>query len=112
MNTLKHKNFIGVFNYIEDEEILFGKIEGVTDLVTFQGQSISEIKKAFKEAVEDYIELCEEVGKKPMKSFKGSFNVRLSSDLHRVVAMKAVSNNMNLNQFVQTALEKAVEEMA
>jgi predicted HicB family RNase H-like nuclease len=112
MNTLKHKDFIGVFNYIEDEEILFGKIEGITDLVTFQGQSIPEIKEAFKEAVEDYIELCEEVGKKPLKSFKGSFNVRLSSELHRVVAMKAVSKNMNLNQFVQKALEKAVKELA
>jgi predicted HicB family RNase H-like nuclease len=112
MNTLKHKDFFGVFNYIEDEDILFGKLEGITDLVTFQGQSISEIKNAFEEAVEDYIELCEEVGKKPLKSFKGSFNVRLSSALHRTVAMKAISNNMNLNQFVQTALEKAVKEKA
>lgn len=65
MSTLQHKDFIGVFNYIEDEEILFGKLEGITDLVTFQGQSVSEIKDAFEEAVEDYIELCEEVGKKP-----------------------------------------------
>lgn len=112
MNTLKHKGFIGVFNYIEDEDILFGKIEGITDLVTFEGQSIPEIKKAFKDMVEDYIELCKEVGKEPLKSFKGSFNVRLPLDLHRTVAMKAISNNMNLNQFVQTALEKAVKELA
>mgnify|MGYP000882282140 CR=1 FL=1 len=110
MNTLKHKGFIGIFNYIEDEDILYGKIEGITDLVTFQGQSIPEIKEAFNEAVEDYLELCKEVGKDPLKSFKGSFNVRLSSNLHRIVFMKAVSRNMNLNQFVQAALEKAVEE--
>lgn len=112
MNTLKHKDFIGIFNYIEDEDILFGKLEGITDLVTFQGRSIPEIKTAFVEAVEDYIGLCEEVGKKPLKSFKGSFNVRIPMDLHRAAAMKAISINSNLNQFVQNAIEKAVKEMA
>ena len=68
MNTLSYRGFIGTFNYAEEDGILFGKIEGVTDLVTFQGASIQEVKKAFTEAVEDYIILCAEVGKEPMKS--------------------------------------------
>ena len=109
MNTLNYKGFIGVFNYIEDEEILFGKIEGVNDLVTFQGESVKEIKEAFYEAVDDYISLCEEVGKEPYKSFKGSFNVRITSKLHQKVFFEAKKHNMNLNQFIQSALEKAVE---
>lgn len=62
MNTLKYKNFVGVFNYIEEEKVMFGKIEGITDLVTFEGTSIEEIKKSFIEAVEDYLELCKEAG--------------------------------------------------
>ena len=99
MNTLQHKDFIGTFNYIEDEDILHGKIEGITDLVTFQGESIKEMKKAFVEAVEDYILLCGEVGKEPHKSFKGSFNVRLSPNLHRQVWIEAVKHNMNLNPY-------------
>lgn len=109
MNTLSHKGFVGSFNYIEDEDILYGKIEGITDLVTFEGLGISEIKTAFIEAVEDYIFLCKEVGKEPMKSFKGSFNVRLNPKLHREISMEAVRNNMNLNQFVQATLQKAVQ---
>ena len=109
MNTLNHNGFIGTFNYIEDEDILYGKIEGITDLVTFEGTSIKEVKEAFIEAVEDYVFLCKEVGKEPLKSFKGSFNVRLSSELHRKVSMEAVKNNMNLNQFVQAILQKSVQ---
>lgn len=109
MNTLNHNGFIGTFNYIEDEDILYGKIEGITDLVTFEGTSISEVKNAFIEAVEDYVFLCEVAGKEPLKSFKGSFNVRLSSELHRQVSMEAVKNNMNLNQFVQSTLQRAVQ---
>ncbi len=109
MNTLKCNGFIGSFNYIEDDNILYGKIEGITDLVTFEGNSIKEIKEAFNEAVEDYISLCKEVKKEPYKSFKGSFNVRINPELHREVFMEAVKNNMNLNQFVQSTLEKAVK---
>ena len=108
MNTLEHNGFLGVFNYIEDEDILHGKIEGITDLVTFEGASIAEIKEAFIEAVEDYAELCEEVGKEPMKSYKGVFNVRLTPELHRRAYMQAARRNMNLNQFVRSAVESAL----
>ena len=65
MNTLKHKDFVGTFNYIEEDNILHGKIEGIPDLVTFEGESIKEIKESFIEAVEDYIALCNEAGKEP-----------------------------------------------
>jgi predicted HicB family RNase H-like nuclease len=108
MNTLTYNDFIGTFNYIEEEDILHGKIEGISDLVTFEGVSIPEIKKAFIDAVEDYISLCAEVGKKPLKSFKGTFNVRLNPSLHQKASMEAIKRNMNLNQFVQKALEQAV----
>ncbi len=108
MNTLQYKNFTGTFNYVEDEDILFGKIEGIDDLVTFQGESISEIKQAFREAVEDYIFLCKETGKEAYKSFKGSFNVRIAPELHRAVFIQALKNNTNINGFVQNALEQAV----
>jgi predicted HicB family RNase H-like nuclease len=109
MNTLNYKNFIGTFNYIEEEDILHGKIEGIKDLVTFEGKSIEEIKKAFTEAVDDYLELCKEIGKDPYKSFKGSFNIRISPELHRRAYLKALKNKQNLNSFVQKAIEKAVE---
>jgi len=105
MNTLTYKKFTGSFNYIEEDEILYGKIEGITDLVTFEGDSVKEIKEAFIEAVDDYLYICEEVGKNPLKSFKGAFNVRVSSDLHREASMTAVKRNLNLNQFIQKAIE-------
>jgi predicted HicB family RNase H-like nuclease len=110
MNTLVYKDFVGSFNYIEEEEILYGKIQGISDLVTFEGASIAEVKNAFIEAVDDYIELCKEVNKDPYKSFKGTFNVRISSELHRQATLKATRHNLNLNQFVQKAIEKAVHQ--
>jgi len=108
MNTLTYKKYTGVFNYIEDNDILHGKIEGISDLVTFQGKSVDEIKIAFKEAVDDYLLLCEEIGKEPLKSYKGLFNVRVPSNLHREAAMEAVKRNINLNQLIKQALEHEI----
>lgn len=110
MNTLTYNGFLGVFNYIEDEDILHGKIEGITDLVTFEGASIKEVKEAFREAVDDYIEICKEVKKEPLKSFKGSFNVRLTPQLHTQVFFEAKRQNMNINQFVKKALQTTIQK--
>ena len=63
MYTICYKEYVGTFNYIEEDDVLYGKIEGITDLITFEGNSVSEIKKAFQDAVEDYLELCKEAGK-------------------------------------------------
>jgi len=63
--------------------MVYGKIEGINDLVTFEGNSVSELKNSFKEVVDDYIELCQKANKEPTKSFEGTFNVRLTPELHK-----------------------------
>ena len=67
---LLYKDFIGSVHFNAEDEIFFGKIEGIDDLVSFEGSSVVELKKAFEEAVEDYIVLCKENGKKIEKSYK------------------------------------------
>ncbi len=71
-HRLKYKEFIGSVHYSAEDEVFYGKIEGVNDLVTFEGNTVAKLKKAFKEAVNDYTELCEQTGKQIFKSFKGS----------------------------------------
>ena len=105
-DKLKYKNFIGSVHFHADDELFYGRIEGVNDLVTFEGESVKELKKAFEEAVEDYLELCQAIGKEPLKSFKGSFNVRIHPSLHREAFEKATLKGITLNQWVQHAIEK------
>jgi predicted HicB family RNase H-like nuclease len=63
-DVMQYKNFIGSVHFNADDEIFYGKIEGINnDLVTFEGESVKKLKKAFEEAVEDYLQLCEQVGK-------------------------------------------------
>lgn len=109
-NILTYKNYLGSVNYNNTDEVFFGKLIGVNDLITFEGDSVKALKKAFHEAVDDYIETCEMLGKKPDKTYKGSFNVRIDSELHRKAAFLAAQKGISLNEFVEKAIGSVVQE--
>ena len=103
-DKLKYKEFIGTVHFSSEDEVFFGKIEGINDLITFEGESVDKLKRAFKEAVEDYLEICKEAGKDVFKSFKGSFNVRLNPELHSKLFENATLKGKTLNQYVKEAI--------
>ena len=109
-DVLRYEDFIGSVHFSAEDECFFGKIEGIDDLVTFEGRDVVELKKAFHEAVEDYIGLCRKAGKPLYKSCKGSFNVRMPAELHQKAARKSALLGISLNQLVQRAVEKEVRE--
>ena len=110
-NMLKYKNFYGSVEYSAIDECFFGKIIGTTDLVTFEGNSVDELKKAFTEAVEDYLVMCKEAGKESQKSYKGSFNIRISPELHKTAAVVASKEGISLNAFVEKAISDEIDAL-
>lgn len=109
-DVLIYKGFIGSVHFDSEDQVFHGKIEGTHDLVTFEGRSVKEIVKAFHEAVDDYVSLCKEAGKEPLKSAKGSFNVRISPEVHQKILEITALERISLNQFVEKAIRKEVEE--
>jgi predicted HicB family RNase H-like nuclease len=107
MTTVTYKNFQGSVEF-EDGHLVI-QILHIDDFVTTQVDSASEVKAAFEELVDDYIETCRQLGKDPCKPFKGSFNVRIKPELHRQVAMAAADTGDTMNAWVETALEAGVE---
>jgi len=107
-NIIKYKEILGTVNFSAEDEVFYGKIEGVNDLVTFEGSSVQELKEAFEEGVEDYLALCKELDKEVFKSFKGSFNVRIDPELHSKAYELALLEGLSLNQFVQKAIEEQI----
>jgi predicted HicB family RNase H-like nuclease len=102
--TMTYKGYIGSVHISEESECLYGKIEAINDLIAFEANDVTGLKKAFHEAVDDYLIFCEEVGKEPQKSFKGSFNVRVGPEIHQRVAFIAARRGETLNHLVQEAL--------
>ncbi len=109
-DRLKYRDFIGSVHFSAEDEVFHGKIEGINDLVTFEGTTVTKLKASFKEAVLDYIELCKETGKEVYKSFKGSFNVRVNPDLHSKAYERALLEGKTLNQFVKEAIEQSINQ--
>jgi predicted HicB family RNase H-like nuclease len=104
--ALYDRGYMAIVRFSEEDDCLYGKIEGIDGLILFEGQSVDELRRAFHEAVDDYLELCKMSGKKPQKSYKGSFNVRIDPELHREAALKSATLGISLNRFVQYAIEK------
>lgn len=107
-DVLTYKGFIGSVHFSEEDAAFYGKIEGVNDLVTFEGHSVEALIEAFQNAADDYVMLCKESGKAPLKSCKGSFNVRMSPEIHRKALEKASMSGISLNQLVQKAVENEI----
>ena len=111
-NVLRYQDFVGTVQYNANDKVFHGKLAFITDLVTFEGSSVTELEDAFIEAVDDYVELCEQVGKKPEKSFAGSFNIRMKPELHRQAAIVSMEKGLSLNQLVIDAVSRYVGRSA
>ena len=107
-DILEYKGYYASLHFSSEDEVFYGKLLGIDDLVNFEGASVKELKKAFHEAVDDYLETCKELGKEPNKTYKGTFNVRLTTDLHKRAALFAAMHNISLNDFVRTAIDYAL----
>ena len=106
---LDYKGYIGSVEYNDDDEIFHGRLEFIRDLVTYEGADAKSLKRAFHEAVDDYLELCATEGRKPDVSLKGSFNVRPGRDLHRRAMIFARRKGLNLNTVVSDALRRYLD---
>jgi predicted HicB family RNase H-like nuclease len=105
-NLLSYKGFYGSVNFSAADDVFYGKVEGVQDLVSFEGATVKELKQDFQKAVEDYILFCKKNGNPLQKSLMGSFNIRIKPDIHQRAAIVALQKNISLNQLVQQAIER------
>ncbi len=108
-NLLTYKDYTGSVEYSAEDDIFYGKIEFITDTVLYEGKSVEELKENFKEAVEDYIEACSDIGKEPQKPFKGRILTRINPELHKKAALIALQKRISLNKFVESAIKHEIE---
>lgn len=108
MNTLTYKGYTAKIEFDPEDNILFGNLLGIRDTVGFHGETVQELKNAFHEAVEFYLESCEKAGREPNKPFSGKFMVRVNSSLHNEVAIAAANAGKSLNQWIADTLQKSV----
>lgn len=107
-NILTYKDFIGSVEFSLEDEVLHGKILYINGLITYEADTIHQLKTEFESAVDDYISFCQEQGLDAYKSFNGKFNVRLTPELHKAAALLATKEGKSLNAFVSQAIEDQI----
>lgn len=108
-NTMEYKGYIGSVEFSEDDGIFFGKVQGIRSLISYEGTSVRNLVNDFHGAVDDYLKTCRAEKKEPELAYKGSFNVRIGSDLHRRAAIYALSHGESLNRFIEDAVRNKLE---
>lgn len=104
-DMLKYKGYYGSIHFDENDLILYGKVEYIKALINYEGEGAADLKKAFEEAVDDYLLMCEQENIQSEKPFKGTFNVRVGERLHEKATIAAADLGIKLNEFVKQALE-------
>ena len=108
-NILEYKGYYGTVEFSYKDNILVGQVIGMNHLVSFKGDSVQSLKKSFEDAVDAYLEKCEQNGEEPEKVYRGSFNVRISSELHKRLALYSAACGQTLNSTVEEAIKTYVQ---
>ena len=109
-SLLSYKNYNGTVEYSKEDNCLFGKVVGIKSLLSYEGDSVKELEQDFKNVIDAYLEDCEKRNIEPEQPYKGTFNVRISPELHRNIAVYAIEHGKSLNAVVEEAIGKMVVE--
>ena len=107
-NTIEYKGYVGSVEFSEEDGLFFGKVMGIRAMISYEGRDAKELISDFHGAVDDYLVMCSSEGIEPEKAYKGSFNIRITPELHRKAVIAAAARQMSLNSFVESSIERAV----
>jgi predicted HicB family RNase H-like nuclease len=107
VNTLNYKGYSARIEFDAEDEIFFGRLASVSDVIGFHAESVSDLKQAFHDAVDDYVETCRKLGKAPQKPYSGKMMFRVDPEVHARAAKAAELAGKSLNQWAEELLDKA-----
>lgn len=109
MNMMTHKGYAARIEYSDDDACFVGHIAGIKDIVGFHGESVAELRDAFEEAVEDYLETCDALNRQPSKPFSGKLELSIPPDIHAGIAVAAETSGKSIDQWAEDAFTSALD---
>lgn len=111
MKAMSYRGYAARIEFDAEDEIFTGRIAGIRDVIGFHADTVTELKAAFHEAVEDYLDTCAKLGKDPQKPYSGNLMLRVAPDIHSRAALAAELSGKSLNQWSEDALAEAAEKI-
>ncbi len=107
-DLLPYKNYNGTVEYSKEGQCLFRKVVGIKSLLSYEGNSVQKLEQDFQNGIDEYLADCKERNIEPEQPYKGTFNVRISPELHRNIAVCAIEYGKSLNAAVEEAIRNMV----
>ena len=104
---MNHKGYLAKVEFDPEDHIFVGQVVGIRDVVGFHGESVTELETAFHEAVDNYLQACEELGQEPNRPYSGNLMLRVPAEVHAAVAAAAEASGKSINQWAAAALDAA-----
>lgn len=108
MNSMEYKGYVGSVEYSEDDGLLYGKVQGIRSLLSYEGNSVAELKEDFHEVVDAYLDDCKEEGIQPEIPYDGKIEIQITPELHKKIADAASSKQMSLDSYIEDIIEEFV----
>ncbi|BCG27340.1 type II toxin-antitoxin system HicB family antitoxin [Pseudomonas tohonis] len=110
MNVMNYNGYSARIEYSDEDGLFVGHVAGIRDVVGFHGESVQELREAFREAVEDYLATCAKLGREPQKPYSGKLSLRIEPDVHATIAIKAALADMSINQWIADTVRRAAQD--
>lgn len=107
---MEYKGYSGKVEFDDEANIFYGEVINLRDVVTFQGETVNELRKAFRDSIDDYLDFCSSCGEEPEKPYSGKFVVRVDPELHKIISIEAKKTGKSLNAWVSDSLTKIIHE--
>ena len=106
---MEYKGYFGQVAFDDEDNIFHGEVVNLRDVITFEGETVKELRQAFQDSVDDYLEFCAERGEDPEKPYSGKFVVRVEPVLHKSIAIEARKSGKSLNAWVKDTLSDVLD---
>lgn len=107
---IEYKGYVAKVEFDDDANIFHGEVINLRDVITFEGETVNELKQAFHDSIDDYLTFCAKRGEDPEKPYSGKFVIRVEPELHKNITIEARKEGKSLNVWVKDALSKALED--
>ncbi len=107
---MNYKGYVGVVAFDDEAGIFHGEVINTRDVITFQGDCVEELRQAFRDSVDDYLEFCKERGEEPEKPFSGKLVIRMDPQTHQLAYLRAKEAGISLNEWLNQAIELVLEK--
>lgn len=110
MRAMTYNGYAALVEFDAEDEIFTGRIAGISDVIGFHADNVADLKAAFREALDDYLETCAKIGKAPQKPASGNLMLRVDPEVHARAALAAELAGKSLNQWGEQVIADAAEK--